>query len=131
MAAQECPEPMRIKANCFLDYLTYNNVYPKLLTRAPPPTIQALRLAGHCMCRIVQITRRNFIIIPTDDGKDVHVFEVASFPAAVIVWLRFARFDTMEDTRQRTASKREPLRFVPAQLRDLVVAFKASAADTS
>ncbi len=125
MARLRCPESMRLKANCFVDYLSYNLVYPKILTHAPQPNMQALRTAGRTMCRLVHIVRRNFIIIPAADNVNVHVLEVASFPAAVIVWLSRARFDTMPDHIERQASLREPLRFVPKQLQPLVRAFNA------
>jgi len=116
MAAKGCPESHRIRHNAFVDYLAFHQVYPRLAESVPRLDVQ--RPAG---CLLVHVLRRNFLVVAPNT-----VFEVGSFPAAVATWLALARFDTVDDPRERHISEREPLRFIPGPFVPLVEAFRAS-----
>jgi hypothetical protein len=132
MAEAQCPPEMQLQANCHLDFLSYHHVHrdPAECPRPGDLSRSAAR------CQLVHLLRRNFIVIPARPipaAMDLdmapppappQVFEVPSFPAAVIVWLAWARFDATTDERRREIIRAEPLRYVPRQLQGLVKMFQ-------
>ncbi len=102
MASAGCPEPQRIAANSWLDFLHHHRV-------TTPPMVKHNE-APPSGCRLIRVARRNFLQIWPPGGGGMRVAEIPTFPATVIVWLALTQND---------------VRLVPRQLLPLVERFRA------